>query len=139
MRLRRSIFLLALCLAPLAHAQANYEIQVYGAETVSPQTLMIELHSNFTVDGQKQTLDGVYPTQHQEHETIELTQGINDWSEVGFYIFTSEQDGHGVQWVGDHIRPRIRVPDSWEWPVGVGAVVDPTEAKFGTMSVQCSA
>ena len=61
------------CLAPLAHAQANYEIQVYGAETVSPQTLMIELHSNFTVDGQKQTLDGVYPTQHQEHETIELT------------------------------------------------------------------
>src|ERR1700723_1902957 len=104
---------------PLAHAQANYEIQVYGAETVSPQTLMIELHSNFTVDGQKQTLDGVYPTQHQEHETIELTQGINDWSEVGFYIFTSEQDGHGVQWVGDHIRPRIRVPGSWGWPVGV--------------------
>jgi hypothetical protein len=111
--------LLLVCLAPLAHAQANYEIQVYGAETVSPQTLMIELHSNFTVDGQKQTLDGVYPTQHQEHETIELTQGVNDWSEVGFYIFTSEQDGHGVQWVGDHIRPRIRVPDSWEWPVGV--------------------
>jgi hypothetical protein len=38
---------------------------------------------------------------------------------VGFYVFTSEQDGHGVQWVGDHIRPRIRVPDSWDWPVGV--------------------
>ena len=46
-------------------------------------------------------------------------QGLNDWSEVGFYIFTSEQDGHGVQWVGDHIRPRVRVPDSWHWPVGV--------------------
>jgi hypothetical protein len=107
------------CLAPLAQAQANYEIQVYGAETVGPQTLMVELHSNFTVDGQKQASEGVYPTNHQEHETIELTQGLNDWSEVGFYIFTSEQDGHGVQWVGDHIRPRIRVPDSWEWPVGV--------------------
>ena len=37
----------------------------------------------------------------------------------GFYVFTSEQDGHGVQWVGDHIRPRVRVPDSWDWPVGV--------------------
>jgi hypothetical protein len=24
-----------------------------------------------------------------------------------------------VQWVGDHIRPRVRVPDSWHWPVGV--------------------
>ena len=44
---------------------------------------------------------------------------INSWSEVGFYVFTSEQDGHGVQWVGDHIRPRIRVPESWDWPVGV--------------------
>jgi hypothetical protein len=108
-----------ICPAPFAQAQANYEIQVYGAETVGPQTLMVELHSNFTVDGQKSAIDGVYPTNHQEHETIELTEGLNDWSEVGFYIFTSEQDGHGVQWVGDHIRPRIRVPDSWEWPVGV--------------------
>jgi hypothetical protein len=62
---------------------------------------------------QRQLIDGVYPTYHQEHETVELTEGINDWSEVGFYIFTSEQDGHGVQWVGDHIRPRVRVPDSW--------------------------
>ena len=79
---------------------------------------MVELHSNFTPEGQKYVIDGVYPTNHQEHETMELTEGLNDWSEVGFYIFTSEQDGHGVQWVGDHIRPRVRVPDSWHWPVG---------------------
>ncbi len=102
-----------------ARAQGNYEIQVYGSDTVAPKTLMVELHSNFTPEGQKNLIDGVYPTNHQEHETIELTQGINDWSEVGFYIFTSEQAGHGVQWVGDHIRPRVRVPDSWHWPVGV--------------------
>ncbi len=24
-----------------------------------------------------------------------------------------------MQWVGDHIRPRVRVPESWHWPVGV--------------------
>ena len=65
------------------------------------------------------SIDGVYATNHQEHETIELTTGINSCSEVGFYVFTSEQDGHGVQWVGDHIRPRIKVPESWDWPVGV--------------------
>ena len=113
---------LALCmtaLPPLSHAQANYEIQVYGADTVPPGNLMTELHSNFTIDGNKQTTDGVYPTNHQEHETVELTEGLTDWSEVGFYVFTSAQDGHGVQWVGDHIRPRVRVPDSWNWPVGV--------------------
>jgi len=103
----------------LVRAQGNYEIQVYGADTVPPQSLMVELHSNFTVEGEKDTLNGVYPTNHQEHETVELTEGLNDWSVVGFYIFTSEQDGHGVQWVGDHIRPRVRVPESWGWPVGV--------------------
>src|SRR5580658_3868563 len=95
---RRLAIVLALTFrALIAHSQANYEIQVYGAETVPPQTLMVELHSNFTVEGQQQTIDGVYPTYHQEHETVELTEGVNDWSEIGFYIFTSEQDGHGVQ------------------------------------------
>ena len=107
------------CLPTLARAQANYEIQVYGADTVPPQTLMVELHSNFTVEGEQATANGVYPTYHQEHETIELTEGLNEWSEVGFYVFTSEQAGHGVQWVGDHIRPRVRVPEKWRWPVGV--------------------
>jgi len=107
-----------ICAIPL-FAQGNYEIQVYGSDTVAPATTMVELHSNFTINGERSVIDSVYPTYHQEHETIEITQGLNDWSEVGFYIFTSEQDGHGVQWVGDHIRPRVRVPDSWHWPVGV--------------------
>ena len=103
---------------PGARAQGNYEIQVYAADTVAPRTTMVELHSNFTADGQRYTIDGVEPTYHAEHETIEITQGINAWSEVGFYLFTSETSGYGVQWVGDHIRPRIKVPDNWHWPVG---------------------
>lgn len=102
----------------MAHAQGNYEIQVYGADTVAPHSTMLELHSNFTADGQHNFIDGVAPTNHAEHETIEITQGLTSWSEVGFYIFTSEQSGTGIQWVGDHIRPRVRVPDSWHWPVG---------------------
>jgi len=102
-----------------ARAQGNYEIQVYGAETVAPRSTMVELHSNFTADGQRQFINGVDPTYRAEHETIEITQGINNWSELGFYIFTSEQSGTGVQWVGDHIRPRVRVPDSWRWPLGI--------------------
>jgi hypothetical protein len=108
-----------------AFAQDNYEIQVYGADTVAPKTTMLELHSNFTVDGSKPlpgsvyAADRLYPTNHAEHETLEITQGINNWCEVGFYVFTSLRDGQGWQWVGDHIRPRVRVPDSWHWPVGV--------------------
>jgi len=106
-------------IAPVLHAQGNYEIQVYGADTEPAKSTMVELHSNFTPDGQKHLIDGVYPTEHQQHETLELTQGVNSWSEVGFYVFTSLQDGHGWQWVGDHIRPRVRVPETWHWPVGV--------------------
>jgi hypothetical protein len=93
----RAIISAACVLVPaLALAQANYEIQVYGADTVPPENLMVELHSNFTVDGEKYAIDGVYPTNHQEHETLELTEGINDWSEVGFYVFTSAHASTGV-------------------------------------------
>ncbi len=108
-----------------AHAQDNYEIQVYGADTVAPATTMVELHSNYTINGSKAVpgspyaADGTYPTNHAEHETIEITQGINRWAEVGFYIFTSASAETGYQWVGDHIRPRVRAPDSWHLPVGL--------------------
>jgi hypothetical protein len=108
----------ALCATP-ASAQDNYEIQVYGSDLVEPGHTMVELHSNFTIDGTKQITNGVYPTNHAEHETIEITHGFSDWFEVGFYIFTSERSGQGVQWVGDHIRPRFRIPKKWHWPVDV--------------------
>jgi hypothetical protein len=100
-------------------AQDNYEIQVYGSETVAPKNTMVELHSNFIFQGSKQTVDGVYPTVHELHETVEITQGFTSWFETGFYIFTSATSLHGWAWVGDHIRPRVRVPPSWHWPVGV--------------------
>lgn len=106
-------------LSPSAHAQDNYEIQVYGSETAAPGTTMVELHSNYTVEGSKGSIGGPLPTNHAMHETLELTQGINDWAEVGFYVFTSVQSDGGWQWVGDHIRPRVRVPAQWHWPVGV--------------------
>ena len=103
------VFFLLLSASTL-RAQTNYEIQVYGADTVKPGNTMVELHSNFTFAGSKTVLDGVMPTQHSFHETIEITQGINSWFETGFYIFTAESTQFGVQWVGDHIRPRVRAP-----------------------------
>ena len=113
---------LALALATMslpASAQDNYEIQVYGYDMVPPAHTMVELHSNFTVDGSKSVVDGVLPSNHAEHETVEITQGFTDWFETGFYIFTSIQPNGGWMWVGDHSRPRFRVPESWHWPVGV--------------------
>src|SRR5258707_14057726 len=119
--IRHSLFLLlVLTLFGLRmQAQDNYEIQVYGVDTVEPRSTMVEFHTNFTAQGSKAAVNGVLPTNHAIHETIEITQGWNDWFETGFYIFTSARSGNGWQWVGDHIRPRFRVPQKWGWPVGL--------------------
>jgi hypothetical protein len=124
MTLGRQIFL-ALVLATIfftggtLRAQDNYEIQVYGSETVPKRNTMVELHNNFTIEGTKTSSDGLQPTNHQWHETLEITHGFTDWFEVGFYLFTSLKNGYGWDYVGDHLRPRVRVPEKWKWPVGV--------------------
>jgi hypothetical protein len=105
-------FLFSLFAVP-CRAQENYEIQVYPYDTVEPGHTMVELHSNFTFQGSKTTDDGTLPTNHQLHETIEISHGFIDWFEVGFYIFTAEKNGLGIDWVGDHIRPRVRIPPKW--------------------------
>jgi hypothetical protein len=107
-----------------ARAQDNYEIQVYSADTVPRKVTMVEIHSNFTVDGEKQVINGVAPTNHAMHETLEVTHGWTDWFETGFYVFSSIQpgvgrDGGGWSWVGDHIRPRLTAPESWHLPLGL--------------------
>src|SRR5260370_12213978 len=110
MRLRAAFsipFCLLVCAAlPLpASAQGNYEVQVYPYETVAPHHTMVELHSNFTFQGSKSTDDGTLPTNHQLHETIEITHGFTDWFETGFYIFTSAKSGQRWDYVCSHIRP----------------------------------
>jgi len=102
-----------------AFAQDNYEIQVYGAETVPEGEYMVELHSNYTIEGSPETINGVLPSRHAVHETLEITHGFTPWFETGFYVFSSIQPGRGWEWVGDHVRPRVRVPESWHWPLGL--------------------
>jgi hypothetical protein len=99
--------------------QDNYEIQVYGSQTIPKGKTMLELHSNFTDTQNKKGTDSIIQTDHAFHETIEITHGFTSWFEVGFYIFTAITPSNGFDWVGDHIRPRIRVPDSWNWPIGL--------------------
>ena len=108
-----------LFLANTAHGQGNFEIQVYGAETVEPGRTMVELHSNMAILGTTRTSDGVRPTQHALHETLEVTQGFTPWFETALYLFTSVQPDQGWEFVGTHLRPRVRIPESWRWPVGL--------------------
>ncbi len=118
------LFLLLAVLSVGALGQDNYEIQVYGSETAPPQATLVELHSNFTFQGEKHTVNGVLPTNHALHETVEITHGFSNWFETGFYFFTSANPGHGWQYVGSHIRPRVAVPEQWKWPVGLSLSVE---------------
>lgn len=115
-------------------AQDNYEIQVYGSETVAAGHTMVELHSNFTFDGSKTVIDGLLPTNHVFHETIEITHGWTPWFETGFYFFNAIGDDGRTNFVGSHIRPRVAVPESWKWPVGVSL-----SAEFGFQKAAYSA
>src|SRR5207249_6543691 len=109
MRLRIALwitfYLLVCTVLPLpANAQGYYEIQVYPYETVEPRHTMVELHSTFTFQGSKSTDDGTLPTNHQLHQTIEITHGFADSFATGLYIFTSAKSSQGLDDVGSHIR-----------------------------------
>ncbi len=109
---------ISLCPGSPARAQDNYEIQVYGSDTVQRGATMFELHSNFIPEGHPAS-GSLRPTDHALHETVEITHGWNNWFETGFYIFTYAHGDFGWQYVGAHLRPRVRAPESWHWPVGV--------------------
>ncbi|HEY6830743.1 MAG TPA: hypothetical protein VI259_28040 [Gemmatimonadaceae bacterium] len=119
---KHSTVLVALltALAPVSlRAQENYEIQVYPSETMPRGVTMFELHSNYTLKGSRDYTGLEMPTNHQIHETLEITHGFSSWTELGFYVFMAKPQGGNPEWVGTHIRPRFRVPEGWGWPVGV--------------------
>lgn len=120
--MHKKLLLLALILFAFTtvKAQENYEIQVYGSETVETGRTMLELHTNNTLSGSKTiSPDGMLPTNHVQHETIEITHGWTPFFETGFYIFNSIGNDGRTAYVGSHIRPRVAAPEAWKWPVGV--------------------
>jgi hypothetical protein len=120
----QKILPLLLFLPLVGFAQDNYEIQVYDSKLVSPGMTMLELHSNYTIHGFKDTIQGVMPTDHALHETIEITHGFNSWMEVGFYQFLTRNSNQAPAYVGNHIRPRFAVPESFQLPVGISLSVE---------------
>lgn len=134
MRILPIALVAALAAAAPAFAQENYEIQVYPSETAKPKTTLFELHSNWTGSGSTRKAGYLLPTNHALHETVEITHGFTDIFEVGVYLFASATPGEGLQFVGTHIRPRIRAPESWKLPVGLSLSSEfgPTDRKFDT-------
>jgi hypothetical protein len=105
-------------------AQDNYEIQVYDSKLVEKGCTMFELHSNYTINGFQDTINGMLPTRHALHETIEITHGFKPWLEIGFYQFLSRNDNSKPAYVGNHIRPRVSLPEAVGCPVGLSLSVE---------------
>lgn len=105
-------------------AQENYEIQVYSSPTMTRGMTIFELHSNYTFEGEKQVVKGVRPSWHSFHETVEITHGITENFELGFYLFTNYSNKYGFQVIGTHLRPRISAPAKWKLPVGLSLSVE---------------
>jgi hypothetical protein len=101
----------------LLYAQGDNEIQVYASPTIQHKWTIFELHSNYTFKGSKLLTD---PTSaNWTNETIEITHGFGKNFEIGFYTFTGfAPQGGGFQYLGNQVRPRVTVPESWKWNVG---------------------
>ena len=73
---------------------------------------MVELHSLLRLRA-LQSLVGTLPTNHQWPRRSEITR-LQRFNRLLFHFLAG-----GRGWVGDAIRPRVRIPPKWNWPVGV--------------------
>jgi len=121
----KSIYLFALiitysiCYPITVLAQDNYEIQVYSSDIVEEHHTMLELHSNYTINGTKVGQENMFASNHLIHETLEITHGFSKWFEIGGYIFTSIGSDGRTGFAGTHIRPRFAIPEEYNLPVGI--------------------
>jgi hypothetical protein len=101
-------------------AQDLFEIQVYPYETVEPHRTMVELHTNYFAKGTKSALGDEFPLNHQAHLTLEVTHGITKYFELAGYLVTAAHvPNEGGKFAGARIRPRVRFPESSNFPFNV--------------------
>lgn len=122
--MRKFLLLVLLLPGKVCFCQADNEIQVYASPTVVKHTTIFELHSNYTFRGSKLLADP--QSAHWTNETLEITHGIAKNFELGFYTFTGIAPGGGYQYLGNQLRPRITVPETWNWHIGASL-----SAEFG--------
>lgn len=116
------LLLAAIWLHSILFAQADNEIQVYASPTIQHKWTIFELHSNYTFKGSKLLADPA--TAKWTNETLEITHGFGKNFELGFYTFTAFSPGGDFQYLGNQIRPRVTVPQNWNWPLGASLSIE---------------
>jgi hypothetical protein len=105
-------------------AQADNEIQVYASPTIGSKRTIAELHNNYTFNGAKNLADP--KSARWINHTLEITHGIANNVEIGFYTFITLSPGGKYQYLGNQIRPRVTAPQRWKLPFGASL-----SAEFG--------
>ena len=96
--------------------QADNEIQVYASPTIQHKWTIFELHSNYTLKGNKFLSEPSLA--NWQNETLEITHGLGKNFELGFYTFAAFSPNRDFQYLGNQIRPRVTVPQEWGWIFG---------------------
>jgi len=60
----------------------------------------------------------IFPSDKIVHETLEITHGFSDIFEMVFIFSMPLAAMEETGYAGSHIRPRVRIPESWNLPVG---------------------
>ncbi len=106
----------------LVFCQADNEIQVYASPTIGKKKTIAELHNNYTFKGSKKL--AVPGSARWRNHTLEVTHGIAENVEIGFYTFVSVSPGGKYQYLGNQIRPRVTAPNHWNLPFGASLSVE---------------
>jgi hypothetical protein len=123
--MNRFIFFAIICFLVISlssAAQAENEIQVYASPTIGAKRTIFELHNNYTFQGSKY-LANPRDARWVNH-TLEITHGIANNIEIGFYTFVALSPDGRYQYLGNQIRPRVTVPQRWKLPFGASLSVE---------------
>ncbi len=98
-------------LPPPAAALDRFEIQVYEPDLLEPRQLGLELHSNYTVRGERApAYSGEIPPHRTARFTLEPALGVTSWLELGAYAQMLVAPGEGARFGGVKVRAKMVAP-----------------------------
>ena len=95
---------------------------MYASPTIQKKVTIFELHSNYTFNGIKDLPEPRLA--RYLNASLEVTHGISENFEFGFYAFSSLKPDGKYEYLGSHIRPRVSIPQKWNWPFDASLSVE---------------
>ena len=108
---RGALILLLAGLPAAASALDRFEIQVYQADVNEPGQFGLEVHANYTIQGETvPAWPGEVPPDGVFRLTFEPALGLTRWLELGGYLQTFVSPGGGLEYGGFKLRAKVVAP-----------------------------